>query len=206
MCGLVGYLDPRNHLNEEGSARLCTRMTDALLHRGPDASGVWVDITHGIALGHRRLSIIDLSITGAQPMTSSSGRFVLSFNGEIYNFATIRIDLENYGYPFKGHSDTEVMLAAFEQWGIERAIERFEGMFAFAVWDRQSAQLTLARDRVGKKPLYYGWFGNTFLFGSEPKALVRHPRFNPSIDLDEVGQYIQYGWFANPGTVYKHLR
>jgi asparagine synthase (glutamine-hydrolysing) len=191
MCGLAGYLDPGNPLNEEASARLCTRMSNALTHRGPDAGGVWVDARHGIALGHRRLSIIDLSATGAQPMTSSSGRFVLSFNGEIYNFATIRIDLERHGYPFKGHSDTEVMLGAFEQWGIQGAVQRFEGMFAFALWDRRSAQLTLARDRVGKKPLYYGWLGNTLVFGSELKAL---------------GQYIQYGWFANPGTVYKHLR
>jgi asparagine synthase (glutamine-hydrolysing) len=206
MCGLAGYLDPGNHLNEEASARLCTSMSNALAHRGPDAGGVWVDIKHGIALGHRRLSIIDLSATGAQPMTSSSGRFVLSFNGEIYNFATIRIDLERQGYPFKGHSDTEVMLGAFEQWGIQGAIQRFEGMFAFALWDRRSAQLTLARDRVGKKPLYYGWLGNTLVFGSELKALVVHPRFDPSIDLDALGQYIQYGWFANPGTVYKHLR
>ena len=185
---------------------MCTSMTDALAHRGPDATGVWVDVKHGIALGHRRLSIIDLSTTGAQPMISASGRYVLSFNGEIYNFATIRIDLESHGYPFRGHSDTEVMLASFEQWGVEGAIRKFEGMFAFALWDRRSAQLTLARDRVGKKPLYYGWCGNTFLFGSELKAFNKHPRFNPGIDRDALGQYIQYGWFANPGSVYKHLR
>lgn len=206
MCGITGFLDTRNPLTKETSARLCARMADALAHRGPDAGGTWVDPGQGIALGHRRLSIIDLSSSGAQPMASSSGRFVISFNGEVYNFARLRDDLEKHGHSFRGHSDTEVMLAAFEQWGIERALERFEGMFAFALWDRQSARLTLARDRVGKKPLYYGWCGHTFLFGSELKALVIHPRFDASIDMDAVGQYMQYGWIANPGSVYRHIR
>jgi asparagine synthase (glutamine-hydrolysing) len=206
MCGIAGFLDARNALTEADSVRLCARMADALVHRGPDAGGAWVDPGQGIALGHRRLSIIDLSSSGAQPMTSSSGRFVISFNGEVYNFARLRDDLENHGHTFRGHSDTEVMLTAIEHWGVERALERFEGMFAFALWDRQSARLTLARDRVGKKPLYYGWCGNTFLFGSELKALVIHPRFDASIDMDAVGQYMQYGWIANPGSVYKHVR
>jgi asparagine synthase (glutamine-hydrolysing) len=206
MCGITGFLDTRNSLSEETSARLCARMADALAHRGPDAGGTWVDPGQGIALGHRRLSIIDLSSSGAQPMTSSSGRFVISFNGEVYNFARLRGDLEKHGHTFRGHSDTEVMLAAFEHWGVERALERFEGMFAFALWDRHSARLILARDRVGKKPLYYGWCGNTFLFGSELKALVIHPRFDASIDMDTVGQYLQYGWIATPGSVYRHIR
>jgi asparagine synthase (glutamine-hydrolysing) len=206
MCGIAGYLDTRTPLTEADFARLCTRMVDTLVHRGPDAGGTWVDAERGIALGHRRLSIIDLSSSGAQPMTSSSGRFVISFNGEVYNFVRLRGDLEKHGQTFRGHSDTEVMLAAFEHWGVERALERFEGMFAFALWDRQSARLTLARDRVGKKPLYYGWCGHTFLFGSELKALVIHPRFDASIDMDAVGQYMQYGWIANPGSVYRHIR
>ena len=206
MCGIAGFLDTRNALTEADSVRLCARMTDVLVHRGPDAGGTWVDPGQGVALGHRRLSIIDLSSSGAQPMTSYSGRFVISFNGEVYNFARLRVDLENHGHTFRGHSDTEVMLTAIEHWGVESALERFEGMFAFALWDRQSARLTLARDRAGKKPLYYGWCGTTFLFGSELKALVIHPRFDTSIDMDAVGQYMQYGWIANPGSVYKHVR
>jgi asparagine synthase (glutamine-hydrolysing) len=206
MCGIVGFLDAGNPLSEADAARLCARMSDALVHRGPDAGGTWVNPEQGIALGHRRLSIIDLSSSGDQPMVSFSGRFVISFNGEVYNFRRLRSDLEKRGCTFRGHSDTEVMLAALELWGIEGALERFEGMFAFALWDRHSGRLFLARDRVGKKPLYYGWCGATFLFGSELKALARHPQFDVTLDRDVIGQYIQYGWIANPGSVYKCIR
>jgi asparagine synthase (glutamine-hydrolysing) len=206
MCGITGYLQPNSSMTVEDSSRLCAKMTEALVHRGPDAGGVWVDAAQGVALGHRRLSIIDLSESGAQPMVSASKRFVLAFNGEIYNFADLRIDLEANGYPFRGHSDTEVMLAAFERWGALRALERFEGMFAFSLWDVQSRQLTLARDRVGKKPLYFGWCGSTFLFGSELKALEQHPDFDDTISLDSVGQYLQYGWIVHPWCVYQSIR
>jgi asparagine synthase (glutamine-hydrolysing) len=131
-------------------------MADSIVHRGPDADGVWVDPNYPVALGHRRLSIIDLSSAGAQPMESASGRYVLSFNGEVYNFSRLRQEPELSNYPFRGHSDTEVILAAVHHLGVERAIGKLEGMFALALWDREERCLWLARDRVGKKPLYYG--------------------------------------------------
>ena len=180
-------------------------MTDTIAHRGPDADGVWVDPDHSLALGHRRLSIIDLTDAGAQPMMSASGRYVLSFNGEIYNFMRLRKQLEAGAYPYKGHSDTEVILAAAEQLGVREAIARLEGMFAVALWDRKTGLLTLARDRVGKKPLYYGWCGDTFLFGSELKALRQHPDFDATLDRDALGQYLQYGWVSQPNSIYQRI-
>src|SRR5258708_36631556 len=153
------------------------RMADQLVRRGPDDSGVWVDPQAGVAFGHRRLSILDLSPDGHQPMHSESGRYVIVFNGEIYNFAGLRSTLETMGHKFRGHSDTEVMLAAMEQWGIDEALPRFNGMFAFALWDRKERQLHLVRDPLGGKPLYYGWMGTTLLFGSGFKALFTHPEF-----------------------------
>ncbi len=184
---------------------VCGRMTAMLEHRGPDAGGVWVDERSGIALGHRRLSIIDLTQAGAQPMHSASGRFSLSFNGEIYNFRALRKELDKSHYPFRGHSDTEVILAAVETFGVRAAIGKLQGMFAIALWDKESDQLTLVRDRAGKKPLYYGWFGRTFLFGSELKALRQHPQFEKAINLNVLGQYIQLGWVSAPGSIYENL-
>jgi asparagine synthase (glutamine-hydrolysing) len=181
-------------------------MANRLRHRGPDAGGVWTDPASGVAFGHRRLSIIDLSVAGAQPMHSASGRYVITYNGEIYDFGAIRKKLESAGYPFAGHSDTEVLLAAIELWGLQTALKSVHGMFAFALWDRERRELSLARDRVGKKPLYYGWGGDAFLFGSELKALRIHPEFDGEIDRNALGQFIQYAWISEPLSIYQRIR
>lgn len=177
-------------------------MAALLRHRGPDEGGIWLRPEDGIALGFRRLSILDLTPTGSQPMMSSSGRFVLIFNGEIYNFADLRQELEADGLHFRGRSDTEVVLAAFERWGIEQAIRRLDGMFAFAVWDRNQCELLLARDRMGEKPLYYCWTGTHFLFASELKALRQHPRFEATLDRNALALYLHHGYIPAPHTVY----
>ena len=184
MCGIAGYWTPGG-LRPDAEARLVA-MTAPIAHRGPDDSGTWLDPEAGIALGHRRLSILDLSPEGHQPMRSVSGRYVMVFNGEIYNFVALRQELEAKGFRFRGHSDTEVMLAAFEAWGLLDATRRMAGQFAFAVWDRETRTLYLARDRFGEKPLYCGWSGGTFLFGSELKALRAHPTMRSEIDRDAV--------------------
>ena len=181
-------------------------MANRLRHRGPDAGGVWADAETGVALGHRRLSIIDLSAAGAQPMCSASGRYVIAYNGEIYNWAEPRDRLAQEGYPFVGHSDTEVVLAAIERWGLHKTLDSIHGMFAFAVWDRETRELTLARDRVGKKPLYYGWCGDAFMFASELKALRVHPEFDADIDRDALGHFIQYAWISEPLSIYRNIR
>jgi len=181
-------------------------MANRLRHRGPDAGGVWVEAETGIALGHRRLSIIDLSAAGAQPMCSASGRYVIAYNGEIYNWAAPRDRLAGEGYPFTGHSDTEVVLAAIERWGLQKTLDSIHGMFAFALWDRETRELTLVRDRVGKKPLYYGWCGDAFMFASELKALRVHPEFDAAIDRDALGHFIQYAWISEPLSIYRNIR
>ena len=181
------------------------RMVKALHHRGPDASGSWADERNGVALGHARLSIIDLSSEGSQPMRSASGRYVLTYNGEVYNFQDLRRDMERRGHRFRGHSDTEVMLAAFDEWGIEKSLDRFIGMFAFGVWDSAERRLTLARDRLGKKPLYFGWMGSTFLFGSELKALQAHPGFQGEINRDVLALYLRHGYVPAPYCIYRNL-
>ncbi len=206
MCGISGFLSLNQDLDGDSLDSITQRMIDTLKHRGPDAGGVWVDAAAGVALGHRRLSIQDLSAAGAQPMLSACGRFVITFNGEIYNFRELSHELLQLGHRFRGHSDTEVMLAAFSQWGIEQTLPRLQGMFAFAVWDREQRTLTLVRDRAGKKPLYYGWCGNAFLFGSELKALRVHPQFDAAVDRDALGLFIQYSWIPAPYSIFKHIR
>ncbi len=161
-----------------------------------------MDLDVGIALGHRRLAIIDLSPNGHQPMTSASRRYVIAFNGEIYNFTDLSAQLEKLGHQFRGHSDTEVMLAAFEEWGIEESLRRFAGMFAFALWDRQDRILHLARDRLGEKPLYYGWLRNSFVFGSELKAMRPSPHWHGEIDRDAVALLMRYGYVPTPFSIY----
>jgi asparagine synthase (glutamine-hydrolysing) len=205
MCGITGFIQYKGGTREE-LARRCQNMADTIAHRGPDAGGVWVDASFPVALGHRRLSIIDLSEAGAQPMESSSGRYVLSFNGEVYNFSRLRQEPGLASYPFKGHSDTEVILAAVQHLGVEKAVSKLEGMFALALWDKEESSLWLARDRVGKKPLYYGWCGNSFLFGSELKALRKHPDFERDLDRNALGQYMQYGWVSQPHSIYQNVR
>jgi asparagine synthase (glutamine-hydrolysing) len=177
MCGISGFVDTGRRQDDRELRATVLRMANAIRHRGPDDVGTWEDAAAGVALGHRRLSILDLSSLGHQPMRSACGRYVTSFNGEIYNFRALREELEGRGHSFRGHSDTEVMLAGLSQWGLDSAVRRFNGMFAIAVWDRETRQLHLVRDRMGEKPLYYGWAGKTFLFASELKAIRAHPTF-----------------------------
>ncbi|MGB3635277.1 MAG: asparagine synthase (glutamine-hydrolyzing) [Rubrobacteraceae bacterium] len=201
MCGIAGFFSPGSAKKE--AEQTVRRMTDALVHRGPDDGGVWEDQRSGVALGNRRLAIVDLSPEGHQPMCSADGRYVLAFNGEIYNFPALRAELEQLGHGFRGHSDTEVMLAAFTAWGLEAGLGRFNGMFAFALWDRQERVLHLARDRFGEKPLYYGWMGGTLLFGSELKALRAHPRFRGEVSRDALALYLRHNYVPAPYSIYE---
>lgn len=200
MCGIVGLIQRRSG---DLPAALAP-MSAALHHRGPDDSGAWFDTDSRVALGHRRLSILDLSPEGHQPMFSPSKRFVITFNGEIYNFAELKAALSDR-YPFRGGSDTEVMLAAFEEWGIARSLERFVGMFAFAVWDRAERTLTLARDRMGEKPLYYGWNNGAFLFASELGAIRANPRFQGDFDRGAIGLLMRHGYISAPYSLFKGI-
>ena len=205
MCGIVGFLDPRG-VDESAAIELARRMGEAIEKRGPDDHGEWCDAGAGIVLGHRRLSINDLSPAGHQPMISASGRFVIVLNGEIYNFLDLRADLEAGGYPFRGHSDTEVALAAIERDGVDSALARFVGMFAFAVWDRETRMLSLVRDRVGEKPLYYGRVGGVFAFASDLNALRQMSSFAPDVDHDALGLLLQHFYVPAPRTIYKGIR
>jgi asparagine synthase (glutamine-hydrolysing) len=180
-------------------------MTGTLSHRGPDGDGHWVDPSGRVALGHRRLAIIDLSETGKQPMASASGRFEITFNGEIYNFEQVRKELEALGHRFRGRADTEVLLTSFEQWGVSEALERVTGMFAFAVWDRELSRLTLARDRLGKKPLYYGKVGTLFAFASEMKALSLLPGFDSEINRNALQLYLRHNYVPAPWSIYESI-
>jgi asparagine synthase (glutamine-hydrolysing) len=205
MCGIAGFLS-RDGFEPGPAAESVGRMCDALTHRGPDDSGVWLDGTAGIALAHRRLSILDLSPAGHQPMVSGCGRFVISYNGEIYNHLELRSQL-GHGEPirWRGHSDTETLLEAIRVWGIDRALQQCVGMYAFAVWDRQLRLLSLARDRLGEKPLYYGWLGGTFVFGSELSALRAHARFTGEIDLEALLLYMRHNYVPAPRSIYRGI-
>jgi asparagine synthase (glutamine-hydrolysing) len=202
MCGLVGFLSPKGY-DLTDSSNLLREMTNTLFHRGPDDEGYWVDEKVGIAIGHRRLSIVDLSETGHQPMASLSARYILAFNGEIYNHLELRKQLNLLSW--KGHSDTETLLACIENWGLEKTLESIIGMFAIALWDRQEDILTLARDRIGEKPLYYGWQGNTFFFGSELKAFKKHPDFENHIDQYGLQLYIRNGYIPAPYCIFSGI-
>lgn len=213
MCGIAGQLIKKSNSFDIGKAT--ADMIATLKHRGPDDSGIWQDDTAGVCLGHRRLSILDLTSDGHQPMCSSNGRYVLVFNGEIYNFKELRDELEHSGRLqnagesgalWRGHSDTEVMLAAISCWGVNEATKRFSGMFAFALWDREEKRLYLVRDRVGEKPLYFGWVGETLLFGSELKALRAHPKWQGEIDRNALALYMQFNYIPAPYTIYKGIR
>ena len=197
MCGIAGFWTCRHDRDSAATVRM---MGDSICHRGPDDCGDWVDESAGIALGHRRLSVIDLSPEGRQPMFSPSGRYVMVFNGEVYNYERLREQLP--GVRWRGSSDTEVMLAAFEAWGLEAALQRFIGMFAFALWDRKNRSLSLVRDRLGIKPLYYGCSDGTFVFGSELKALVAHPDFHGSVDRSAVALLLRHGYVPEPYSIF----
>ncbi|HYJ31071.1 MAG TPA: asparagine synthase (glutamine-hydrolyzing) [Allosphingosinicella sp.] len=205
MCGITGFWT-KGGLPGGAHATL-HRLTSAIAHRGPDDQGAWFDDEAGLALGHRRLSIIDLSPAGHQPMASASGRYVLTYNGEIYNYRELRAELEALGAvaQWRGHSDTEVMLAAVERWGVAGALERLNGMFAFALWDKERRTLTLARDRMGEKPLYYGRMGETFLFGSELKALAGHPEFSRDVNRDALASYLRYNCVPSPASIWRGI-
>ena len=207
MCGLAGFFDPRG-LASDDAARLAVAMADAIRHRGPDDAGAWVDGDGGIAFAHRRLTVLDLSPAGKQPMHSASGRYVMVFNGEIYNHLELRHTLPGGQAglrEWRGHSDTETLLAAFEAWGVEETLRQSAGMFALALWDRRRRTLTLARDRLGEKPLYYGRQGGVFLFASELKALRLHPAFTNQLDRRVLASYLRYNYVPAPGSIYQGI-
>jgi asparagine synthase (glutamine-hydrolysing) len=210
MCGLTGFLG-RYNASALTVATLLVGMTERISKRGPDSTDVWHDESTGIGLGHRRLAIVDLSPAGAQPMHSADGRLVIAFNGEIYNHLKIRTELELAGLAptWRGHSDTETLLAAVQAWGLEAALKKMIGMFAFALWDKQALTLSLARDRLGEKPLYYGWQGHgnerTFLFGSELKALKAHPSFVADIDRGALCLFLRHNYVPAPYSIYKGI-
>jgi asparagine synthase (glutamine-hydrolysing) len=202
MCGFAGILTTAGFKSDELADR-ARRMIAPIMHRGPDDSGIWADEHVGLAFGFRRLAIVDLSPNGHQPMWSPSRRFVMVFNGQVYNFKDLRCELEQYGYHFRGHSDTEVILAAFERWGIDEAIRRFVGMFAIAVWDAHRRELSLFRDRVGKKPLYVYSEPGLITFGSELKALLAGPSFDRSIDRTALASYLRYLYVPAPKSIFQ---
>ena len=198
MCGIAGFWELQRGSGKSELKAAAEVMCEKLRHRGPDDSGSWVDQSTGIALAHTRLAIIDLSKNGSQPMHSASGRFVISYNGEVYNFPQLKDELSTQGVRFKGHSDTEVILESIDTWGITRALNRFVGMFAFALWDNKEQRLILARDRIGEKPLYYGISGGTFMFGSELKALRTHHNWNGEIDRSSLSLYFRHNYVPEP--------
>jgi asparagine synthase (glutamine-hydrolysing) len=211
MCGFSGFIGGKWTGGSRDAGTLARTMIGRINHRGPDSSGIWLDRDQRVALAHARLAIIDLSEAGAQPMVSASGRYVVAYNGEIYNHAALRDQLAQAGFSFAwvGHSDTETLLACIEAWGLEEALRRTIGMFAFALWDRETRQLSLARDRLGEKPLYYGWQDTggdaVFLFGSELKALSAHPQFSAPVDRGALSLFMRHGYVPAPWSIYKDI-
>ena len=207
MCGIAGVLASGSTGRQTRLEEDVRRMADTLAHRGPDDHGVWVDRDEGVALGHRRLSIVDLSSAGHQPMRSPAGRYVIAFNGEIYNHQALRGELERSGLApmWRGHSDTETLLAACDAWGLPEALKRTVGMYAFAVWDRQLRVLTLARDRLGEKPIYYGPLRDRLVFASELKAIRANPAFERTIDRRALALYMQFNYVPAPWSIYKRI-
>lgn len=211
MCGFVGFFGGQALYGPAGDQSVLQRMADRIANRGPDDAGYWCDTTQRIGLGHRRLAIVDLSPAGHQPMSAASGRYMIAFNGEIYNHLALRELLSTAGHTFawRGHSDTETLLAGFDAWGIEETIKRAIGMFALSVWDRKTLTLTLARDRLGEKPLYYGWQGKgdaaVFMFGSELKALRAHPAFENNIDRGALSLLLRHNAIPAPFSIYQGI-
>ncbi|MBA3707470.1 MAG: asparagine synthase (glutamine-hydrolyzing) [Planctomycetes bacterium] len=202
MCGIAGIFEPAS-ADADSLTHRVNLMSQAINHRGPDDEGAWTDRSNGIALGHRRLSIVDLSSLGHQPMESFSGQSIITFNGEIYNFLSLRTELKNFGYRFKSETDTEVLLCAYEHWGLSEMLQRLQGMFAFALWDRRERCLHLARDRFGEKPLYYHHQNGRFFFGSELKALRSHPGFEAKINSSALALFLRHSCVPSPYTIYE---
>ncbi len=202
MCGITGFWDPNKKfsINEP----LARDMAQKIQSRGPDSHGIWIDQEHGVALAHRRLSIVDLSPAGHQPMTSPSGRYVMIYNGEVFNGTELVTSLCNIH--FRGHSDTEIMLAAFDAWGIGASVKLFIGMFAFAVWDKQTQTLTLARDRIGIKPLYFGYMNDVWLFGSQPKSLMPHPAWESGLNVAAAREFFAFGYVPETTCIFENLQ
>ncbi len=205
MCGIAGVIDG-SAVRSSDLETVAGRMTGSLQHRGPDDVGVWTDPEASVALGHRRLSIVDLSAAGHQPMLSQNGRYVITYKGEVYGYAALRAELQARGVSFVGHSDTEVIVEAIAAYGLEATVPRLIGMFAFAVWDRKERTLKLVRDRLGIKPLYWGKFGSLFLFGSELKALRAHSGWTPQIDRVALAQFLRLSHIPAPRTIYEHVQ
>lgn len=202
MCGIVGL---KINLSTNELSQRVDNMRDTLTHRGPNSYGSWVNEDEGLAFGHRRLSIIDLSSLGHQPMTSSTGRYTITFNGEIYNYKLLKPELENKGHLFNGGSDTEVLLASIEEWGLNSAVSRLVGMFAFALWDNYKKKTYLVRDRIGKKPLYYLVHNNSWAFASELKALIRSDIISHNISRPSLSLYMRYGYFPESNSIYENV-
>ena len=203
MCGLVGFWHGQHKFQDLPTT--IAKMTDSLTHRGPNDSGIWFDLKDGIALGHRRLSILDLSVQGHQPMHSHNDHYVIIYNGEIYNYQVLKKQLQENHHSFISQSDTEVILALITHYGLEVALQRMTGMFAFALWDKKNKILHLARDRMGEKPLYYGLVNNSLVFGSELKALRFYPDFQNKIDRNSVALFMQYGYVPAPKSIYDQI-
>ncbi|KAA0222151.1 hypothetical protein EDS67_27435 [candidate division KSB1 bacterium] len=197
MCGIAGIVG-------QADQQLIYNMTAALAHRGPDDSGVHVLAEDGVALGHRRLSIIDLSAAGHQPMTNPAGHLTIVYNGELYNFRELRAELEQKGYTFRSNCDTEVLLCAYEAWG-SRCLNKFIGMFAFAIWDAKNKTLFAARDQLGIKPFYYALTNGRFVFASELKALLHAPGLRREVDVDAIHSILLFLWIPDPKTIFQNI-
>lgn len=205
MSGIAGFYNTAVSQLQDEAETILRRMTDSIRHRGPDDSGVWHDTRNGVGLGFRRLAVRDFSASGHQPMASADNRYVIVFDGRVYNYASLREELLGLGHIFQGRSDTEVLLAGIRQWGLQAAVRRFNGMFAFALWDVESRSLHLGRDRMGVKPLYYGWLGKSLVFGSELKALRAHPGFQMKIERGALALFLRYGYIPTPLTIYENI-
>ena len=205
MCGIAGFLDPGASTTQQSATGQLQRMQRALRHRGPDDQGLWYDLAKGVGFAHTRLAVIDLSAAGRQPMQSGSGRFVICYNGEIYNFRDIGKRLRAGGFVPRGSSDTEILVEAIDRLGLEQTLSLLNGMFAFALWDRHDGKLHIVRDPIGEKPLYYGWLGGKFVFASELAAIRQNSDWNAAIDLDAVALYMRYAYIPAPYSIYEGI-
>ncbi len=205
MCGIAGFYNAGGQKDKQAMAATGLAMHRAIAHRGPDSADIWQDPDAPLVLAHRRLAIVDLSPDGAQPMASPSGRYMVVYNGEIYNYRELQKELVEAGHVFKSRSDTEVFLAGVDYWGIARTLQKINGMFAIALWDRAQKQIHFIRDRFGKKPLYVGWAGKNLVFASELKALHAHPDFTPVLNRDVLAQFMRFGYVCAPNAIFKNI-